>query len=473
MSAAKRTRTRERKQSRRRREASPAALPKIRPQVAGVDLGSVEHWVCGPAVDGEEPNVRVFGTTTPQLEALANWLQEQGVESVAMESTHVYWIPLYELLESRGVEAVLVNARQLHHVPGRKTDMRDCQWLQVLHSCGLLRGSFRPQEAITRLRALRRQQANLVQERARFVQWMQQALDQMNVQVHRAVSDLTGQTGMAIVREIVAGERDARRLAALRSGRCQKSEAEFAEHLSGNWREEHLYNLEAALAMYDAVQERIAAYEQRLQAEFEALAPDERSGEAAPTHPNPAKEKALRSRGEQEARDALWRFAGVDLTRIDGIGAGAARTILAEIGLDLAAFPSEKHFVSWLRLAPRVAISGGKALRKKRSNGKGATRVACVLRMAAVSLQRSRTALGAAFRRKARHKGASVAIFAIARKLATLIYRMLRYGQDYVDIGEVEYEFQYRQRTLANVAATAASLGYSVVLQDAAQPASA
>ena len=151
----------ERKQSRRRREASPAALPKIRPQVAGVDLGSVEHWVCCPTVDGEEPNVRVFGTTTPQLEALANWLQEQGVESVAMESTHVYWIPLYELLESRGVEAVLVNARQLHHVPGRKTDMRDCQWLQVLHSCGLLRGSFRPQEAITRLRALRRQQANL------------------------------------------------------------------------------------------------------------------------------------------------------------------------------------------------------------------------------------------------------------------------------------------------------------------------
>lgn len=202
----------------------PRALQAIRPMVAGVDIGSREHWVCGPAVEGEaNANVRVFGTTTAQLDALVSWLVEQGVESVAMESTGIYWIPLYELLESRGIEAVLVNARQLHNVPGRKTDFRDCQWIQLLHSCGLLRGSFRPGDAIVAMRAIHRQLANFAEERTRCVQWMQKALDQMNVQVHRAVSDLTGTTGMAIVRAIVAGERDPGRLALLRDGRCRKS----------------------------------------------------------------------------------------------------------------------------------------------------------------------------------------------------------------------------------------------------------
>jgi transposase len=208
-----------------------AALPAIRPLVAGIDIGSKEHWVCGPTREDGEPNVRVFGTTTHALVELVDWLIEQGVESAAMESTSVYWIPLYELLESRGIEPVLVNARQLHNVPGRKTDFSDCQWLQVLHRCGLLRGSFRPGEAITRLRALQRQLANLVQERTRCVQWMQKALDQMNIQVHRAVTDITGDTGMAIVRAIVAGERDPARLAAHRDKRCRKSEKEIAEHL--------------------------------------------------------------------------------------------------------------------------------------------------------------------------------------------------------------------------------------------------
>ena len=237
----------------------PTALPEIRPHVAGIDLGSREHWVGGPATIGSEPSVRVFGTTTPQLRELADWLLAEGVESVAMESTHVYWIPVYELLESRGIEVVLVNARQLHNVPGRKTDMIDCQWLQLLHSCGLLHGSFPPHESITGVRALQRQLANLVSERTRFVQWMQQALDQMNVQVHRAVTDLTGRTGMAIVRAIVAGERDPVRLAALRDRRCRKSETEFAEYLTGNWRSEHLSNLESALHLYDETQRMITS----------------------------------------------------------------------------------------------------------------------------------------------------------------------------------------------------------------------
>ncbi len=382
----------------------PASLPAIRPLVAGLDVGSSQHWVCGPARDDGTPNVRVFGTTTDQLNELADWLSEQGVESVAMESTSVYWIPIYELLESRGIEGLLVNARQLHNVPGRKTDFSDCQWLQLLHSCGLLRGSFRPVEAITRLRALQRQLANLVAERTRCVQWMQKALDQMNVQVHRAVTDLTGATGMAIVRAIVCGERDPARLAMHRDRRCRKSAEEIARYLTGNWREEHLFNLASALRLFDALETEIAAYDAQLLKEIAALQPPERQEEPVPAHPNPAKEKAIKG----------------------------------------------------------TPISGGKPL-KNRRNALGANRISGVLRMAALSLERSKTALGASFRRVARHKGGAVAVFATARQLAQLIYRMLRYGHDYVDIGEKAYDQRFQVRRLAALTETAKSLGYTLV----------
>jgi transposase len=450
------------KRNRKRGTPGPTALPVIRPNVAGLDVGSAQHWVCGPPRADGHPNVRGFGTTTDALQALADWLATQGVVSVAMESTHVYWIPIYELLEARGLEVLLVNARQLHHVPGRKTDVSDCQWLQLLHSCGLLRGSFRPGEAITRLRALQRQLANLVAERTRCVQWMQQALDHMNVQVHRAVTDLTGTTGMAIMRAIVAGERDPAQLAQHRDRRCRKSAVEIARYLTGTWRDEHLFTLASALRVFDALEREIATYEGQLLTEIAALQPAERQAAPVPAHPNPAKEKALRARGQQSARTTLWRFAGVDLTRIDGISAGAAQVVLTEVGPDLAAFPSEDHFVSWLRLCPRTPISGGKPL-KKRRNGLGANRVAGVLRMAATSLQRSKTALGAAFRRIARHKGGAVAVFATARQLARLIYRMLRYGHTYVDIGEQAYDHQFQVRRLAALTDTATSLGYTLV----------
>lgn len=251
-------------------------LPVVRADAGGIDAGSTEHWVCCPPKPDGSAHVRRFGTTTVELEQIAEWLASEGVKSVAVESTGVYWIPLYELLESRGIEVVLVNARQLRHVPGRKTDMLDCQWLQMLHACGLLRGSFRPEERICALRSLMRECANLIQERTRAVQRMQKALDQMNVQVHRAVSDITGTTGMGIIRAIVAGERDPLALAGLRDKRCQKSVAQFAEHLRGTWREEHLFNLAMNLELYDKLNEMIEAYRLKIARLMEALGAEDR-----------------------------------------------------------------------------------------------------------------------------------------------------------------------------------------------------
>jgi len=452
----------------REKKRKRAALEVTRPMVAGIDIGSSEHWVCGPERTDGEREVRVFGATTPRLTEMATWLVEQGVKSVAMESTYIYWIPVYEVLEAAGLDVVLVNARMLHNVPGRKTDMHDCQWLQLLHSCGLLRGSFRPRDAICRLRALQRQRANLIESRSRFVQWMQKALDQMNVRIHRAVSDLTGATGMAIVRAIVAGERDPLRLAALRDKACKNSVETIAEHLAGNWREEHVFNLAMSLRLFDEMGRCIAEYDARLCREMEALQPRDRQSETVPAHPNPGKERVIRKRGDQELRQALWRFAGVDLTTIDGISAHSAQVILTEVGAELNAFPTEKHFVSWLRLCPRTPISGGKPL-KKRHNGMGASRVAGALRMAAVSIQRSKTALGAAYRKLARHKSAATAVFAVARKIAQYVYRLLRHGRAYVDVGEAHYEARYRHRRLASLTETARELGFTLIPSQAAE----
>ncbi len=438
-----------------------AGLPVVRPDAGGIDAGSTEHWVCCPPRPGGTANVRRFGTTTIELERIAEWLAAEGVKSVAVESTGVYWIPLYELLESRGIEVVLVNARQLRHVPGRKSDMRDCQWLQTLHACGLLRGSFRPAEHVCALRALMRECANLIGERTRTVQRMQKALDQMNVQVHRAVTDITGTTGMAIIRAIVAGQRDPMALAGMRDKRCQKSAAQFAEHLRGTWRDEHLFNLAMNLELHDKLQEMIGAYGTKIAALMEALGTDDRRDQGPPQHPNRTKARAIEQAGEQSLRQNLWRMSGVDLTRIDAVNVGVASVLLTEVGAELSAFPTEHHFVSWLRLAPNRSISGGKVLKKKRS-AIGATRSATALRQAACSLQRSKTALGAQFRALARRKGYSVAVFAMARKLAILIYRMLRYGQDYTDEGLAAYEERFKQRRLRNIASIAKEMGYLI-----------
>jgi len=448
-------------------EGQVSDLPVIRPNVAGVDIGSTEHYVCAPGGQQGQAEVRSFATTTSQLRGMVDWLRERGIESVAMESTSVYWIPLYEMLADAGIEPVLVNARQLHKVPGRKTDVQDCQWLQKLHACGLLRGSFRPGARICEVRALVRQCANLVEERGKAVAWMQKALDQMNVQVHRAVTDLTGVTGISIVRAIVAGERDTLKLAALRDKRCRKSVEQIAEHLNGSWKHEHLFNLEGALELFDHLEASIVKYQERIGQLLEDLAPPERRETPAPKHPKSAKQKASQKKREESLRCALWRMSGVDLTHIDGVAAGTAQVVLSEVGPDLGSFPTEKDFVSWLHLCPRTAISGGKPLPKK-PNGCGSNRIGGLLRMAAVSLAKSKSALGAEFRRIARRKNGKVAVFAIARKLAILIYRTLRYGQAYRDIGEKAYEEYFAAKRFRTLITQAKAMGYKLIPEVAA-----
>lgn len=435
------------------------SLPVIDPHRAGIDIGSTFHMVCVPHRDGP-PDVHSFGTTTRQLRKLVELLKERGVTSVAMESTSVYWIPLFELLEAAGLQPLLVNARLLHKVPGRKSDVRDCQWIQTLHCCGLLRGSFRPDGAITALRALTRQCANLVEEQTKAVHWLQKALDQMNVQVHRAVTEITGTTGLSIVRAIVAGQRDPVILAQLRDPRCKKSVEQIAEHLEGTWREEHLFNLKQALALYDMLQDQIEQYEQQIRLQMEALVPQERRNQAAPAHPKP--NKAHSQSQDPQLRETLWRFSGVDLTTIDGIGTGLARLILTEVGPRLDAFATEGDFVSWLHLCPRADISGGKVLPKK-GNGYGANRIGNMLRMAAVALSQSKSALGAQFRRKARATSGAVAVFSMARKLAVFVYRLLRYGQKYIDLGAEFDEARFQEKRLQSLQNQVKAIGYQLV----------
>ena len=394
---------------------------------------------------------------------MAEGLKARHVESVAMESTGVYWIAPHEVLEAQGLEVLLVDTRQLARVPGRdkKTDPTDCEWIQRLHSCGLLRGSFRPAEEICMLRTLVRDKANLAAEAGDWVRRMQKSLDQMNVRVHRAVSDIDGATGMAILRAIAGGERDATKLAQLRDPRCRKSTEEIAEQLSGHWREDHLFSLQQALKMYDAVQERIAAYEKEILRKLGQMEREGHRGQTAPPLKNANKAKGIKKRGQEPMRQALYRMSGADATQIDAIGVETMEVVVTEYGPDLSRFATEKQFVSHTTLAPHMAKSGGKPLKKKRRNS-ASTRVAAALRMAALSLRHSDTALGAYYRSIAKRIGADVAVFATARKLATLVYRLLRWGQPYVDEGAEAYENRYRHQRMQSLVAKAKALGYQL-----------
>ena len=440
-----------------------AGLPVVRHRVAGIDLGSERHWVCAPTVEGSGREVADFGGTTSELIRMAKWLKERKVESVAMESTGVYWIAPHEVLEAEGLEVMLVDTRQLARVPGRdkKSDPSDCEWIQRLHSCGLLMGSFRPKEAVCMLRTLVRDKGNLVAEVGDWLRRMQKNLDQMNVRVHRAVSDIDGVTGMGILRAIVAGERDARKLAKLRDARCHKSEEEIAEQLSGHWREDHLFSLGQGLKMYDSIQERITDYEKEILRKLAEMEREECRGQEVPKVKNPKKRQAIQRHGEEPMRQALYRMSGVDLTGIDAIGVETVQIVLSEYGPDLSRFPTEKQFVRHVTLAPNNPTSAGKPVKKKKRNS-ASTRVGAALRMAATSLRHSETALGAYYRQIARRIGGDVAVFATARKLATIIYRLLRWGQPYVDEGVEAYEKRYQEGRFKSLTAKAKEMGYQL-----------
>jgi transposase len=434
-------------------------LKTIQPDSAGIDLGSQEHWVAGPPHPDRTANVERFGTTTPELFRLVRWLKDQGVKTVAMESTGVYWIPVFEILGSHQFEVVLVNARQIRHVPGRKTDMLDCQWIQRLHACGLLRGSFRPADDICRLRSMIRERNMIVEQRSDWLRRMQKSLDQMNVLVHHSVSDISGVTGMAIIRAIVNGERNPQTLARLRDSRCRKSESQIAEFLTGNWRAEHLFNLRQSLRMYDHICDTIAEYDKEILSYLAQLQPNDNIEVPPPI--TKAKAKSIAKRGHEPMRQALFRLCGYDLTTIDGIGIDTASIVISELGLNFSSFGTERQFISYLRLAPNLSISAGKKVRDK-LKATTSTRVSTALRMAATTLRNSQTALGAYYRRIAYRKGASVAVFATARKLAQLIYRLVRYGQAYVDIGVEAYEKRFTHKRLKSYTNALRKMGFSV-----------
>jgi transposase len=442
-------------------------MPIIHPAAAGVDIGSRSHWVAVPADRDDQP-VREFASFTGDLHRLADWLTSCGVKTVAMESTGVYWIPLFDILEERGLEVLLVNAAHLHNVPGRKSDVLDCQWIQRLHSFGLLRGSFRPPEQILELRVYMRQRERLVQDAARHVQHMQKALLEMNLQIHHVLNDLTGVTGMRIVRAIMSGERDGNKLAELRDPRCKQPKKRIAAALQGSYRHEHLFVLEQVLAAYDTHQELLKQCDARIANKLAELS----SRSEVPAAPCPLRRYGT-PKGNQptfEIQSLLHRICGnVDLTQIHGLAPTTALNLVAEIGTDVSRWPSEKHFTSWLNLAPGTKITGGKRLTGRRGPSKN--RAGLALRQAAVSAGRTDTALGGFYRRIAARRGAGKAVVATARKLGALVYRALKHGQAYVDIGLAAYEQQQNDRIFRHLQKRATALGYQLLPVPAETPA--
>lgn len=441
----------------------PRSLPQVNINAAGIDVGGSSHFVAVPA-DRDAESVREFATFTNDLYRLADWLHACGIETVAMESTGVYWIPLFQILEERGFEVKLVDARQLKRVPGRKSDVVDCQWLQQLHTFGLLAGAFRPDDQICVLRSYMRQRAMLATYAGQHVQHMQKALVQMNLQLQVVLDDITGATGMKIIRAVLAGERDPHRLAALRHGKCKHSEATIAEALRGDWREEHLFALGQAVELVEAYQAKIAACDARIQAHLQTFT-DRGTGTPPPAGPKP---RADRHDLSFDATTELHRLTGVDLTAIPGLQAHTALKLLSEIGLDMSPWPSAKHFGSWLGLAPNNRVSGGKVL--SRRTKPTANRAATALRVAAQSLHRSQSALGAFLRRKAAHLGMPKAITATAYKLARILYSMLANGSDFVDPGQDAYERAHAARVVRTLSRRAHALGYQLVKNDQPQP---
>ncbi len=430
-------------------------LARINHHAAGIDIGSESHFVAVPAEATETP-VKQFGVFTRDLYALADWLKACRVTTVAMESTGVYWVPLYEVLEAQGFEVKLVDAGKVKHVSGRKSDVLDCQWLQQLQSYGLLAGAFRPADEIVVLRGYVRQREMLVKSAATHIQHMQKALQQMNLRLEKVVSDITGETGRRILKAILGGERDVEKLGAMRDYRCHSSAREIAESLVGNYRQEHLFALKQAVELFEVYQQKIAECEAEMESYLKRH-PHQREDEPPPL---PTGEK--QSRMSFNVRDEAWKLMGVDLFRVQGLNSETVLRITSEVGVEVTSrFPSEKHFASWLSLSPNQKVSGGKILSSKTKVSRN--RAAAAFRQAAVSAGRSDSELGAYYRRMKARKGPAQAVTATAHKIARIYYHLLKTGEEYVDGGATAYQEKYRERVVSNLKKRARGLGYELV----------
>ena len=450
----------ERRELQRRLFSDDPGLEILHPDAAGIDIGNESHFVSVPPGLDPEP-VREFGSWTADLERMAEWLQSCGVKTVAMQSTGVYWIAAYDVLEKHGLEVFLVNARDTRNLPGRKTDVQESQWLRKLHTYGLLRNSFRPPDEIRAVRTTWRVRDRLVQDASRHVQHRQKALTTMNVQLANVVSDITGLTGQAIVRTILQGERDIYVLADLRDARVRASREEIARSLEGNWREDVLFELQQAVDAYDFVQKQMGECDKQLEKYMAALPSRNLPGADAEDTGDGGKNKRKNKKPKGNApkfdlKTELRRVNGVDLTTIDGIDVMTAETILSEVGTDLSRFKTEGHFVSWAGLTPSQDVSGGKVIRQR--SRRVNNRVGNALRLAARSLFRSESYLGAKFRKLRSRRGAPKAIKGMARYMGCLVYRILTHGQAWVDRGTKHFEEKNRQREITDLQRKATAL---------------
>lgn len=436
-------------------------LRQVNPHAAGVDIGAAEIVVCVPGRENTQI-VKVWGNYTADLQAIGGWLQEHQIKTVAMESTGVYWIPLFEELERQGFECLLISSRSLRRVAGRKSDISDAQWIQTLHSYGLLEGSFRPPAELVALRTLLRHRSQLVEHRSPHIQHMQKALLQMNVQLSQAVSDVTGLTGLKIIRAILAGEREPQTLAALREPGCKKSAEEIGKALTGTWREEHLFVLKQSMMLYDFYTEQIQACDEEIERLYTLTRPDWDNGEVQPLT---KRKRDSHSKNiphhPQEIRKHLKRISGVDLSLVDGFGVSLAQTVIMEVGTDMSKFPDEKHFCSWLGLTPQHEISGGKVL--KNNTLKTKNRAGQAFRMAAQSVKQAECAFGAFYRRLKARLGPSQATVATAHAIARVVYRMLKYQVEYAPLSLNEYQKHYEEQQIKYMRKKAAKFGFQLV----------
>ena len=443
-------------------EAHPfAGMSRINSNAAGMDIGAVEIVVCVGG-DGDTQIVRAFGNYTVDLQAIGKWLKEYRVETVAMESTGVYWIPLFEELERQGFECLLISSRSMRRVAGKKSDIEDAQWIQTLHTYGLLEASFRPQAELIALRTLLRHRSQLIEHRSPHIQHMQKALLQMNVQLSQAVTDITGVTGRAIIWAILAGERDPQKLAALREPGCKKSEEEIGRALTGTWREEHLFVLKQSMEMFNFYTQQIQACDDEIERVYALTRPDWDEGELKPLSIGKRNAHSKnRPQNPESIRKHLKRMSGVDLSVVDGFGVSLAQTVIMEVGTDMGKFPDEKHFCSWLGLAPKHEISGGKVLKNKTLKTKN--RAGQAFRMAANSVKQADCVFGVMYRRLKARLGPAQATVATAHAIARVVYRMLKYEVEFETISVEEYEKKYRDQQIKYMKRKATKLGYQLI----------